>query len=166
MESYLSEIRIFGCQFAPRQWAYCNGAVMPINANHALYALVGIVFGGDGTTNFKLPDLRGRVPCHRGQYIAMGEAAGEEVHTLTAMEMPAHIHMGIAANTSDSATAAPAGQMLGQAPKDLYTDATPNVAMNAGAIGTMGGSQAHENRQPSLAVNFCIATQGIFPSRN
>jgi microcystin-dependent protein len=169
-EPFLGEVRLMSFNFPPKGWAPCNGQVMPINQNQALFALLGTMYGGDGRTTFALPNLQGRVPIHVGGGYTQGQALGEPQHTLTSAEMPAHVHM-LVANTT------PADQQNGNLPaankrvaastaQNLYGPATSLVAMNTNDIGFTGGSQPHDNMQPYLAVMFCIALIGIFPSRN
>lgn len=169
-EPFLSEIRIFSFNFPPRGWAFCNGQLLPINQNQALFSLLGTTYGGNGQTTFALPNLRGRVPLHSGSGFTLGQVLGAEIHTLTVSEMPTHNHpVGAYDNsTVDSNANSAAGAFYARAAdaSTLYTSGNANSAMNAGVIGNTGGSQPHENRQPFLALNFCIALQGIFPSRN
>ncbi len=164
-EPFLSEIRLMSFGFAPRGWALCNGQLLPINQNQALFSLLGTTFGGDGRVNFALPDLRGRVPIHVGQGHTLGERGGEQAHTLSIAEIPTHVHSANATNTAGT-TAVPAGTttLANSTNYDAYRSATSLVALNAGTIGNIGGSQAHLNMQPFLTLNFSIALQGIFPS--
>jgi microcystin-dependent protein len=168
-EPFLAEIRLMSFSFAPRGWALCNGQLLPINQNQALFSLLGTTYGGDGRVNFQLPDLRGRVPLHFGNSFTLGQRGGEEVHTLSIAEMPAHNHT-MQGTFPDTANAATSGNnaFWGQVAdgSTLYSTNAANSAMNSGAISNTGGSQAHENRQPYLTINFCIALQGIFPSPN
>ncbi len=168
-EPFLCEIRMMSFGFAPRGWAQCNGQLLPINQNQALFSLLGTTYGGNGVTTFALPDLRGRVPLHFGNSFSLGQRGGEEVHTLTTAEMPTHNHT-MQATFPDTASAQTSGNSAfwGQVADNstLYNTNPANAAMNAGAITNSGGSQAHENRQPFLTINFCIALQGIFPSPN
>lgn len=162
-EPFLSEIRMFGFNFAPRGWAFCDGQILPINQNQALYALVGTMYGGDGRTSFALPDLRGRVPAHPGNGLVQGERDGTETVTLTSAQLPAHTHTATAVTTANSN--APAGRRPAQVPgAHAWANETPNTTMTASR--GAGGNQAHDNMQPSTVISFCIALQGIFPSRN
>jgi len=165
-EPFLSEIRIFSFNFPPKGWALCNGQLLPINQNQALFALLGTTYGGNGQTNFALPDLRGRAPIHDGNGHTLGERTGETSHTLTIAEMPTHAHT-LNASSTDGALASPVGNFWGSNSERPYSADTSNaVGMNPTGISNVGGSQAHENRMPSMALNFCIALQGIFPSQN
>jgi microcystin-dependent protein len=177
---FMTELKIFSFNFAPRGWAQCNGQLLPINQNQALFSLMGTTYGGNGQTTFQLPDLRGRIPVHAGQSITLGERAGEEFHTVTPSEMPTHNHTFSASNVAVTATAlnqtpgaaktlAPAiasKQGGGTQAVNIYGSGTASAAMAANSTTSMGGSQSHENRQPIATLNICIALQGIFPSRN
>jgi len=160
---FLSEIRIMSFNFPPKGWAFCNGQLLPINQNQALFALVGTTYGGNGTTNFALPNLQGRAPVHTGSGFVLGESGGEINHTLISSEMPAHSH-AVSASSSGNAVS-PANAFWANAGKTAYANA-PNTNMAAGAISNVGGSQAHYNESPLLVLNFCIALQGIFPSQS
>lgn len=169
-EPFLAEIRMVGFNFAPRGWALCDGQILPINQNQALYSLLGTTYGGDGRTSFALPDLRGRAPIHVGQSDSgvsyrEGQEGGEETHTLSTNEMPNHVH---SVNASGSAGDAPipGGHLLANVPANLYRAPGNQTGFAPGTIGNAGGSQAHQNMQPYLVLNFCIALQGLFPSRN
>ncbi|MDN5923581.1 MAG: tail fiber protein [Xanthomonadales bacterium] len=163
-EPFLSEIRIMSFNFPPRGWALCNGQILPINQNQALFALLGTTFGGDGRVNFALPDMRARTPIHVGQGHTLGERGGEFDHTLSIAEMPTHIHT-LNAASNDATQPIPTGSVLArQAPANPYITPTALTAMHAGSVSNAGGSQAHTNTQPFLALSFCIALQGIFPS--
>ena len=164
-EPFLAEVRIVGFNFAPRGWAFCDGQILPINQNQSLYSLLGTTYGGDGRTSFALPDMRGRVPIHVGEGHREGQKSGEETHTLTAAEVPNHDHVLRA--TDDNATSnTPAGNVFGRSTFSVYIDPSNLVGMNSAAVANVGGGQAHENMMPYLALNFCIALQGLFPSRN
>jgi microcystin-dependent protein len=169
-EPYLGEIQMFGGNFAPRGWMFCNGQLLPIQNNEALFALIGTTYGGDGTTTFALPDLRGRAPIHQGfgggaSYV-IGQAAGTETVTLLASDMPAHTH-GLQASTAPATSTDPAGRSLASSTAlDAYTSSGDAlVAMNVAAIGNAGNGLPHENMAPYVAINFIIALEGIFPSR-
>jgi microcystin-dependent protein len=164
-EPFLAEIRIFGFNFAPRGYALCDGQILPINQNQSLYSLLGTTYGGDGRTSFGLPDLRGRSPVHVGNGDSLGNKGGSEGVTLSASQMPQHDHP--LNSSSDPANApSPAGKVLGNASTQLYNDAQPLREMNPAAVASVGGGQSHNNMQPFLVMNFCIALQGLFPSRN
>lgn len=153
--------------FAPKGWALCNGQLMPINQNQALFSLLGTTFGGDGRVNFALPDLRGRVPIHVGGGHTLGEKGGEQAHTLSIAEIPTHVHVANATTITATANQPATNMMLAvSTPQSLYTSATNLQAMQAQAVANVGGSQAHLNMEPFLVLNFCIALQGIFPSPN
>jgi microcystin-dependent protein len=164
-EPFLSEIRIMSFVFAPKGWALCNGQLMPINQNQALFSLLGTTFGGDGRVNFALPDMRGRVPIHVGSGHTLGERGGEQAHTVSIAELPTHTH--VLSGTADAGnTTNPNGSLLANATVASYGSATNLVALNPGTVTSVGGSQAHLNMQPFLTLSFCIALQGIFPSPN
>ena len=165
-EPFLSEIRIMSFDFAPKGWALCNGQLLPINQNQALFSLLGTTFGGDGRVNFALPDLRGEVPIHVGNGHTLGETGGEQAHTLSVSELPTHTH--VLNGTSSAGTAPiPTGDLLAKTPNFLYHSPDNNlVAMSPDSVTNVGGSQAHINMQPFLTLTFCIALQGIFPSPN
>lgn len=163
-EPFLSEIRLMSFSFAPKGWALCNGQFLPINQNQALFALLGTTFGGNGQTTFALPDARGRVPIHVGRGHTLGEKAGEAAHTLTQQEMPTHVHMQNVTNNNGT-TPSPSGNVLAAA-NNMYHSPGNLTTMNPQTIGTVGGSQAHNNMQPYTTISFCIALQGIFPSPN
>jgi microcystin-dependent protein len=170
-EQYLGEIKLFALGFAPQGWALCNGQLLPINQNQALFSILGTQYGGDGQVNFALPDLRGRVAIHQGQGpglspYSVGQRAGEEAHTLTLAELPAHAHVARASSAVGSAVG-PTGQVPARnAAQVPQYAATANTVMATGAISTVGGSQAHSNMQPYLALNYCIALQGVYPPQN
>ena len=170
-EPFLAEIGMVGFNFAPRGWSFCDGQLLPINQNQSLYSLLGTTYGGDGRTTFALPDLRGRTPIHvgasnGGESHPQGQKGGAETHTLTAAEMPQHNHFQVA--TAQSANqSTPGGNLLAATTGNIYGAKTAVAStLNTGSIAHAGGGQAHDNMQPYLAVNFCIALQGLFPSRN
>jgi microcystin-dependent protein len=153
--------------FAPRGWALCNGQILPINQNQALFSLLGTTFGGDGRVNFGLPDLRGRSPIHVGNGHTLGDRGGEPAHTLSIAELPQHVHVANATTAqADQSTNGPApARMPAQSNFSfLYSPPGGNVTMAPNSLGNVGGSQAHINMQPFLTLSFCIALQGIFPS--
>jgi microcystin-dependent protein len=153
-------------EFAPRGWALCNGQLLPINQNQALFSLLGTTYGGDGRVNFALPDLRARTPIHVGSGHTLGERGGEQAHTLSIAELPEHTHVANGAGV-DGTQLLPGGNLLASTPDPLYHAADGNLAaMAPGSVTNVGGSQAHLNMQPFLTLNFCIALQGIFPSPN
>jgi microcystin-dependent protein len=164
-EPFLSEIRIMSFSFAPKGWAQCNGQLMPINQNQALFSLLGTTFGGDGRVNFALPDQRARTPIHVGNGHTLGERGGEDSHTLTTNEMPLHTHLVAVSTAATGGANSPANRFLGGA-NNAYHTASNLAPFRQGTIGNVGGSQAHLNDQPFLTLNFCIALQGIFPSPN
>jgi microcystin-dependent protein len=167
-EPFLSEIRIMSFVFAPKGWALCNGQLLPINQNQALFSLLGTTFGGDGRVNFALPDLRSRTPIHVGSGHTLGERGGEPAHTLSIQELPMHVHVvsGTSASTDPNGTNEAPGNLLAAGPTEIYSGAGNLVAMGPSTLSNVGGSQAHLNMQPFLTLNFCIALQGIFPSPN
>lgn len=150
---------------APRGWAMCDGQLLPINQNRALFSILGTTYGGDGQVTFGLPDLRGRVPVHAGSGISLGERAGEEAHTLIVPEMPAHNHV-VNGNTSGPNTGTPAGATWTTGSASAYANSNPAVAMNPAAVANKGGSQPHENMPPFAVLTFVIALQGILPSQD
>ena len=178
-DPFMGEIRIMSFGFNPKGWAMCNGQLLPINQNQALFSLLGTTYGGDGRTTFLLPDLQGRVAMHLGNGHTQGESGGETAHALSITEMASHNHTigvdsaTVADNNSNTATTnSVLGQSIGKPssgapfPVALYGSSAPAAALAAGTIGSTGGSQPHSNLQPHLVVNFIIALQGIFPSRN
>jgi microcystin-dependent protein len=164
-EPFLSEIRIMSFGFPPKGWATCDGQLLPINQNQALFSLLGTTYGGDGRVNFGLPDLRSRAPIHMGSGHTLGERGGEQSHTLSISEIPTHTHTAIAAAV-DGTLPSPLNGYLGQSLKQPYRAPDNNLgALAAGSLANVGGSQAHLNMQPFLVLNFSIALQGIFPSQ-
>ncbi|MBT8216356.1 MAG: tail fiber protein [Acidimicrobiia bacterium] len=172
-EPFVGEIRMFAGNFAPRGWAFCDGQLLAVSQNDALFSLLGTIYGGDGRTTFGLPDLRGRVPIHAGTGPGLsprrlGAKAGEESVTLTINQMPSHTHQLRASNAQASSTD-PTGRSTGKADKFTYGPAAsfpPPVDMNSAAITNTGGGQRHTNLMPALCVNFIIALFGIYPSRH
>jgi microcystin-dependent protein len=162
-EPFLSEVRLMSFVFAPKGWALCNGQLLPINQNQALFSLLGTTFGGDGRVNFALPDLRGRTPIHVGGSHTLGERGGEQAHTLSISELPTHTHVAQASPSSTGTQALATNTFLAPL-NNTYHSATTLTAINAGTVTNVGGSQAHLNMQPFLTLSFCIALQGIFPS--
>src|SRR5207237_3760758 len=156
-EPFLSEIRIFSFGFAPKGWALCNGQLLPINRNRALFSLLGTTYGGNGQTNFALPNLQGRAPIHVGSGHTLGEKAGEQAHTLSIAEIPTHVHTLNGSTTTASTVSPDVNTVLSVAtPQFTYGGPAGLVAMAPNSIGNTGGSQAHQNMQPFLVVNFSI----------
>ncbi len=169
MEPLIGQIILFGGNFAPRGWAFCDGQLLPISSNSALFSILGTTYGGDGRTTFGLPDLRGRVPMHAGSGPgltprAIGQKFGVEDVTLTAAQMPNHTHT-LKANPLPANTSTGDGNVLAGS-QSYQTGASPLADMNAASVTSVGGSQSHTNVQPSLVTNYIIALQGIFPSRS
>lgn len=169
-EPFIGEIKMFGGNFAPRQYALCNGQLLPISQNTALFSLLGTTYGGNGQTTFGLPDLRGRVPLHHGHgpglsQRTLGETFGTETVTLNNAQMPMHNHAQQASTSPATSAAGPSGAPAAAA-TPLYGSDSPQVAMAAPAVSPSGGGQPHDNMAPYLTLNFIIALQGIFPSRN
>jgi microcystin-dependent protein len=162
-DPFLSEIRIMSFNFAPRGWAFCNGQLLPINQNQALFSLLGTTYGGNGQTTFALPNLQGRVPIHFGSGHTLGEAAGEQAHTLIQAELPTHLHV-LNGSATNADVVIPTGNVLAQS-SQLYGPAAQLTALDPSSNGLVGGSQAHLNMQPFLTLNFCIALVGVFPSQ-
>ncbi|HUC12092.1 MAG TPA: tail fiber protein [Stellaceae bacterium] len=180
-DTYISMIEAFGFSFAPRGWAICAGQTLPINQYQALFALLGTTFGGDGQRTFNLPDLRGRLALAFGQgtglsNYSLGAAGGQETHTLTTNEVPGHNHSLNARNNGQAnGTNIPGGAVsmgsgyaieANNPVENIYSSDAPTIAMGSASVGSAGGNQPHENRMPFLTINYCIALQGIFPSRN
>ncbi len=167
-EPFLAEIKIVGFSFAPRGWAFCDGQILPINQNQSLYSLLGTTYGGDGRSTFGLPDLRGRVPIHKGSSNGtshtLGSKGGQESHNLLVTEMAQHTHT-IQASSDDSDSQDPTNRVLANSGQ-VYRASSTVVDMVSGTMTNAGGGQDHENMQPFLALHFCIALVGLFPSRN
>lgn len=172
-EPFLAEIKIVGFNFAPRSFAACDGQILPINQNQSLYSLLGTTYGGDGRTTFALPDMRGRTPVHVGDGFTQGAKSGEEAHVLSLQEMPAHSHElnaldyagGVVAG-SDASDAYFSQTESGRRPLVPYGPAANTVELHPSTISNTAGDQGHENMQPFITINFVIALQGLFPSRN
>ena len=165
-EPYLGEVRPFGFNWAPRGWALCDGGLLPINQNQSLYSILGTTYGGDGRTSFALPDLRGRVPTHKGPGMNLGQKGGDETVTLTVNELASHEH-SVNASTDTAAGSTLTGQVLAKSEGGtLYGAAGNMVGMNPADVKAAGGTQSHDNMQPYLTISYCIALQGLFPSRN
>jgi microcystin-dependent protein len=162
---FLSEIRIMSFNFPPKGWAFCNGQLLPINQNQALFSLLGTTYGGNGQTTFALPNLRGQVPIHMGESFLLGQTGGQSSHTLTQSEMPAHNHLmsgsGSTGNVPDAINT-----FLAVTASRIFTDPANLTTLSPPSVTNIGGSQPHNNMMPYLVLNFCIALQGIFPSRN
>lgn len=174
-EPFIAEVVMFAGNFAPRGWAFCQGQVLAIAQNTALFSLLGTTYGGNGQTTFALPDLRGRVPVGTGQgpglpSMTLGEVAGEPSHTLNVNEMPAHTHsaqVGAQSGAGNSTSPSGATWATSSSRDALYSTSAPNAQMSAGVtVGAAGGSQPHNNMQPYLGMNYIIALEGIYPSRN
>lgn len=164
-EPFLGEIRMFSFKFAPQGWAQCNGQLLLINQNQALYSLIGTTFGGDGVRTFALPDLQGKVPVVPSDVIRHGSTGGEEAHVLTIDEMPPHAHEVMAG--AEATTNIAAGNVWATANASVTAyHPTANVTMNQAALSASGNSRPHENMQPYTVVQYCIALQGIWPPRN
>jgi microcystin-dependent protein len=163
-EPFLSEIRMLSFGFPPKGWALCDGQLLPINQNQALFSLLGTTYGGDGRVNFGLPNLQGRTPMHVGNGHTLGERGGEQGHTLSIAELPTHTHVVAASSVATGGNANPTGRFLGGG-NNVYHSPTNLTSMTPGTVTSVGGSQAHLNMQPFLVLNFSIALQGIFPSQ-
>jgi microcystin-dependent protein len=166
---YIGEIRLFGGNFAPVGWFFCDGSLLPISQFDTLFALIGTIYGGDGQQTFALPDLRGRVPVHQGQGPGLsnrtiGEQGGSETVTLTASQMPQHTH-ALKASSGSSTGAAGSNGVLAATSINIYGSGPPVTPMAAQAISSVGNGQAHQNMGPFSTINYIIATEGIFPSR-
>jgi microcystin-dependent protein len=163
-DPYIGEIKVISFNFPPKGWAFCNGQLLPINQNQALFSILGTMYGGNGQTNFALPNLQARMPIHQGNGYTVGQVGGERTHVLTVNEMPTHGHAATAAASANGAS--PTGTTWAPADGALEYFPTPNTAMSANALANAGGSQPHENEAPYLVLNFVIALVGVFPSRN
>ena len=164
-QPYIGEIRMFGGNFAPAGWMFCEGQLLPIAENDTLFNLIGTTYGGDGQSTFALPDLRGRLPIHQGGGLTLAETGGAESITLTAQQIPSHAH-ALLASTDVPALKSPGNNVLGQAAATFYRAGTPTIPLNAGVVSPTGGSQPHSNVQPYLCVSFIISLFGIFPPQS
>jgi len=167
-DPFLGEIRMFGFGFAPHGWALCNGQLMQINQNQALFAILGTTYGGDGQVTFALPNLQGRVPLHFGNAIALGQNGGSETVTLIPTQLPAHTHT-LVASTDPAVAKEPTSNALANKPQfgaDVFATPAAVAPLHPQSLGFAGGSQPHENMQPFGVLSFAIALVGIFPSRN
>ena len=164
-EPFLSEIRIMSFSFPPKGWAFCDGQLMPINQNQALFSLLGTTYGGDGRVNFGLPDLRSRVPIHMGSGHTLGERGGEQAHTLSISEIPTHTHVLNGTTATSNPQPVPVNSYLAPT-ASMYGAPAALTSLQPASLANTGGSQAHLNMQPFLVLSFCIALQGIFPSPN
>lgn len=168
-EPFIGEIKVISFNYPPKGWSFCNGQLLPINQNQALFSILGTMYGGNGQTTFALPNLQARIPVHQGVSPGgsynVGQAGGEASHTLTINEMPTHLHPGVGQSTASNPGVSPAGAIWAQAPAVAFAPA-PSIQMNPAAVHNSGGSQPHENQAPYLVLNFVIALVGIFPSRN
>lgn len=163
-QPYVGEIRMFGGNFAPAGWMFCEGQLLPISENETLFQLIGTTYGGDGESTFALPDLRGRIPIHQGNGFILAETGGAEEITLTTNQIPIHTHAFVASTAGATATS-PSGQVIAQSgQRAVYTEDVPTTNLAASAISPVGGSQPHTNFQPYLCVDFIISLFGIFPS--
>lgn len=162
-ESYIGEIRMFAGNYAPQGWAFCDGSLLPISENDALFNLIGTTYGGDGQNTFALPDLRGRSSVHAGPGFALAQKAGEESVTLTPSQMPSHNHPASAASGGGN-QASPAGAVWASTPAKAYAGGPANEAMAPSTVGSSGGSQPHDNLSPYVVVSYIISLYGIYPS--
>jgi microcystin-dependent protein len=160
----MSEIRLMAFNFPPQGWAECNGQTLPINQNQALFSLLGTYYGGDGVRNFALPNLQGRIPIGTQGNYAVGQVGGEATHTLSLGELPMHTHLAQGTSTAGDSVV-PAANYLGGT-ENFYGAATSLTPMVGGTVGNAGGSQPHDNMQPYITVAYCIALQGVYPTRN
>ncbi len=163
---FIGEIRMFAGNFAPAGWALCDGSLIPISENDALFNLIGTTYGGDGQTTFALPDLRSRVPVHVGPGFALGQAAGAETVTLTTSQIPAHSHVPQGFSNPGNQNGPGGNVWANSGSSSVYSGDTPNLGMAATAVGSAGGSQPHDNMVPFLVINFIISLFGVFPSQS
>ncbi len=163
-QPFLGELRLMSFGFPPRGWAFADGTTMSIAQNQALFSLFGTMYGGNGQTTFALPDMRGRTPIHRGGDWVQGQMSGEEFHTVTINELPQHAHPLVVAGAAGT-TAVPTGNVLADLDNGYRPAGGTITSLRSETIATRGGGQAHENRPPSLTVNWCVALSGVFPSQ-
>jgi microcystin-dependent protein len=164
-QPYVGEIRMFGGNFAPAGWMFCDGSLLPISENETLFNLIGTTYGGDGQSTFALPDLRSRVPIHQGNGFTLAQMGGEENVTLTVSQIPAHTHVP-QANSGTGTQTSPAGNVWANSANFPYSPNAPSASMDPAAVGLAGGSQPHDNMIPFLVVNFIISLFGVYPSQN
>ena len=167
-DPFLAEIRMMSFNFPPKGWALCNGQLLPINQNQALFSLLGTTYGGNGQTTFALPNLQGKTPIHVGDGHTLGEGGGEQAHTVSISEMPTHTHVAQASTNSSGTQAVPINALLAPVNNAYHSPMNPAnpTPLTPGTVTNVGGSQPHQNMQPYLTLSFCIALQGIFPSPN
>jgi len=165
-EAFIGQISLLSFAFAPKGWAQCNGQLLAINTNQALFAILGTTYGGNGITTFALPNLQGRTPVHTGSGYFLGQIAGEETHVLTQAEMPNHAHQVVASSAPAADQVSPASNLWATSPHAAYSSAAADSTMHPAAMASTGSGASHENRSPYAVVSFCIALVGIFPSRN
>ena len=169
-EPFVGEIRMFAGNFAPRGWAFCDGQLLAVSQNDALFSLLGTIYGGDGRTTFGLPDLRGRIPIHAGSGPGLsprrlGAKSGAENVTLTVNQLPSHTHR-LDATGNQGSDRNPSGNIMARSGGDIYRDSQPNGTMASSIVTNVGGSRSHSNLMPFLCINFIIALVGIYPSRH
>jgi microcystin-dependent protein len=164
-QPYLSEIKIMAFGFAPKGWAQCNGQLLSVQQNQALFSRLGTTYGGDGVRTFGLPNLQGRTPTHMGGGLTLGQSGGEQTHTLSISELPSHLHQVNVSSVATDGTDGPVNNYFGGY-NNLYHAAANLTPIQPNTVGPTGGSQPHDNMQPYLTLNFCIALQGVFPSPN
>jgi len=162
---FIGEVKMISWNFAPSGWAFCNGQLLPIAQNQALFSILGTIYGGDGRTTFALPNLQGATPVHAGNGITQGQRGGEAAHALTTNEIPLHTHTA-QGTTATATSGTPTGNIWASQSASPFSSSAPNVVMSAAAFNNAGASQPHSNLQPYTVVNFIIALQGIFPTRN
>jgi microcystin-dependent protein len=166
-QPFLGEIRVMSFTFPPKGWAFCNGQLLPINQNQALFSLFGTQYGGNGQTTFALPNLRGCVPIHRGAGFDIGQKGGQTAHTVTISEMPQHFHFAMGSTGAPASNQpSPGGALLGTSGNNIYAEPASFLSARPEQISNYGNSQPHNNMMPYLVLNFCVALVGIFPSQN